>query len=194
MANATVCPTYDFDAVSVWIHTFGTSDAPTQLSRGIYGAWVGAPTHAPPRPARQTRHSGDVARPRAHDRKLSRPRRKSSRPRLRRAVPRLAARQSCLLRQQGSGAVRIRTRDFQHRGRDGNQPDFACLRGSFRITRSKSSRNLASNGIRARWATISRRTISAETGRHPIQTPSNSVTRPTSSKSRFRGSGPTSRC
>ncbi|SIR55715.1 Polysaccharide deacetylase [Haladaptatus litoreus] len=43
MPNATVCLTYDFDAVSVWIHTFGASNAPTQLSRGIYGAWVGAP-------------------------------------------------------------------------------------------------------------------------------------------------------
>lgn len=43
MPSATVCLTYDFDAVSVWIHTFGAGDAPTQLSRGIYGAWVGAP-------------------------------------------------------------------------------------------------------------------------------------------------------
>lgn len=43
MTNATVCLTYDFDAVSVWIHTFGAGDAPTQLSRGVYGAWVGAP-------------------------------------------------------------------------------------------------------------------------------------------------------
>ncbi|WP_266079337.1 polysaccharide deacetylase family protein [Haladaptatus caseinilyticus] len=43
MSPTTVCLTYDFDAVSVWIHTFGASDAPTQLSRGVYGAWVGAP-------------------------------------------------------------------------------------------------------------------------------------------------------
>ena len=43
MTKATVCLTYDFDAVSVWIHTFGAAGAPTQLSRGIYGAWVGAP-------------------------------------------------------------------------------------------------------------------------------------------------------
>jgi len=43
MARATVCLSYDFDAVSVWIHTFGAGAAPTQLSRGVYGAWVGAP-------------------------------------------------------------------------------------------------------------------------------------------------------
>lgn len=43
MSKATVYLIYDFDAVSVWIHTFGASDAPTQLSRGIYGAWIGAP-------------------------------------------------------------------------------------------------------------------------------------------------------
>lgn len=41
--RATVCLTVDFDAVSSWIHSFGEGDSPTNLSRGVFGADVGAP-------------------------------------------------------------------------------------------------------------------------------------------------------
>ncbi|WP_336025162.1 polysaccharide deacetylase family protein [Halobellus salinisoli] len=43
MSRATVCLTVDFDAVSSWIHSFGEADSPTNLSRGVFGADVGAP-------------------------------------------------------------------------------------------------------------------------------------------------------
>lgn len=41
MANATVCLTFDFDAVSPWVLREDVS--PTQLSRGVFGADVGVP-------------------------------------------------------------------------------------------------------------------------------------------------------
>lgn len=43
MSHATVCLSYDFDAVSLWLHSFGALDSPTEHSRGVYGAEVGAP-------------------------------------------------------------------------------------------------------------------------------------------------------
>jgi peptidoglycan/xylan/chitin deacetylase (PgdA/CDA1 family) len=44
MANApTVCLTFDFDAVSPWIHIDDGRNSPTNRSRGLYGAEVGAP-------------------------------------------------------------------------------------------------------------------------------------------------------
>ena len=43
MTRATVCLTVDFDAVSSWIHSFDEGDSPTNLSRGVFGADVGAP-------------------------------------------------------------------------------------------------------------------------------------------------------
>ncbi|NHN61622.1 MULTISPECIES: polysaccharide deacetylase [Halorussus] len=42
-SGATVCLTVDFDAVSAWIHSFDEADSPTNLSRGLFGADVGAP-------------------------------------------------------------------------------------------------------------------------------------------------------
>ena len=42
MSEATVCLTFDFDAVSAWLHWEGR-DGPTNLSRGVFGAEVGAP-------------------------------------------------------------------------------------------------------------------------------------------------------
>ncbi len=44
MPDATVCLTFDFDAVSPWIHTRdGEGNTPTNRSRGVFGAEVGAP-------------------------------------------------------------------------------------------------------------------------------------------------------
>jgi peptidoglycan/xylan/chitin deacetylase (PgdA/CDA1 family) len=43
MADTNVCLTFDFDAVSVWIHAFDAADSPTKLSRGEYGAEVALP-------------------------------------------------------------------------------------------------------------------------------------------------------
>lgn len=40
--TTTVCLTFDFDAVSLWINTFRTT-SPTPISRGEYGAKVGVP-------------------------------------------------------------------------------------------------------------------------------------------------------
>jgi peptidoglycan/xylan/chitin deacetylase (PgdA/CDA1 family) len=40
--TATVCLTFDFDAVSPWIHAF-EEPTPTNLSRGTFGAHVGVP-------------------------------------------------------------------------------------------------------------------------------------------------------
>lgn len=43
MAQARVCLTYDFDAVSLPLWVFDAWDAPTMLSRGLFGADVGVP-------------------------------------------------------------------------------------------------------------------------------------------------------
>lgn len=43
MANAKVCISYHFDAVSTWLWSFDSWNMPTRHSRGIYGADVGAP-------------------------------------------------------------------------------------------------------------------------------------------------------
>ncbi|MFC4360466.1 polysaccharide deacetylase [Halobium salinum] len=43
MAKATVCLTYDFDAVSTWLWSYDSWDEPTRHSRGVFGAEVGAP-------------------------------------------------------------------------------------------------------------------------------------------------------
>lgn len=43
MPAATVCITYDFDAVSVWINAYESGDNPLRLNRGIFGADVAAP-------------------------------------------------------------------------------------------------------------------------------------------------------
>jgi peptidoglycan/xylan/chitin deacetylase (PgdA/CDA1 family) len=44
MTRATVCLTVDFDAVSPWLHVDGGDrDSPTNRSRGVFGAEVGAP-------------------------------------------------------------------------------------------------------------------------------------------------------
>lgn len=40
---ATVCITYDFDAVSVWINAYESGDNPLRLNRGLFGADVAAP-------------------------------------------------------------------------------------------------------------------------------------------------------
>ena len=40
--NTTVCLSFDFDAISVWLGSFGTS-TPTAMSRGEFGANVGTP-------------------------------------------------------------------------------------------------------------------------------------------------------
>ncbi|MFB6191749.1 MAG: polysaccharide deacetylase family protein [Haloarculaceae archaeon] len=42
MAPPTVCLTFDFDAVSPWLHVEGR-DSPTNRTRGLFGAEVGAP-------------------------------------------------------------------------------------------------------------------------------------------------------
>jgi peptidoglycan/xylan/chitin deacetylase (PgdA/CDA1 family) len=39
----TVCLTFDFDAVSPWLHVDDDRNTPTNRSRGLYGAEVGAP-------------------------------------------------------------------------------------------------------------------------------------------------------
>ena len=41
-SSPTVCLTFDFDAISVWMGSFGT-DTPTAISRGEFGARVGVP-------------------------------------------------------------------------------------------------------------------------------------------------------
>ncbi|MFB6157613.1 MAG: polysaccharide deacetylase [Haloferacaceae archaeon] len=41
--TATVCLTYDFDAVSAWLWSYGSWEMPTRHSRGVFGAEVGAP-------------------------------------------------------------------------------------------------------------------------------------------------------
>lgn len=43
MAKATVALGFDFDAVSIWLHSFDFVDSPTKHSRGMYGANVGTP-------------------------------------------------------------------------------------------------------------------------------------------------------
>ncbi|AUV81933.1 polysaccharide deacetylase [Salinigranum rubrum] len=43
MAKATVCLSYDFDAVSTWLWSYDSWDEPTRHSRGVFGAEVGAP-------------------------------------------------------------------------------------------------------------------------------------------------------
>ncbi|WP_430504876.1 polysaccharide deacetylase family protein [Haloparvum sp. PAK95] len=43
MTAETVCLTFDFDAVSPWIHKEDGHNTPTNRSRGLYGAEVGAP-------------------------------------------------------------------------------------------------------------------------------------------------------
>lgn len=43
MVAGTVCLTVDFDAVSPWIHMDDGRNTPTNRSRGVYGAEVGAP-------------------------------------------------------------------------------------------------------------------------------------------------------
>ncbi|WP_435064957.1 polysaccharide deacetylase family protein [Halobaculum sp. EA56] len=43
MPADTVCLTFDFDAVSPWIHVGDGRNTPTNRSRGLYGAEVGAP-------------------------------------------------------------------------------------------------------------------------------------------------------
>ncbi|WP_439027139.1 polysaccharide deacetylase family protein [Haloarchaeobius sp. DT45] len=43
MANATVCLSVHFDAVSTWLWSYDSWDMPTRHSRGVYGADVGAP-------------------------------------------------------------------------------------------------------------------------------------------------------
>ena len=41
-SSPTVCLTFDFDALSVWLGSFGI-DTPTAMSRGEFGARVGVP-------------------------------------------------------------------------------------------------------------------------------------------------------
>jgi peptidoglycan/xylan/chitin deacetylase (PgdA/CDA1 family) len=43
MDEATVCLSFDFDAVSPWIHIEDGRNSPTNRSRGLFGAEVGAP-------------------------------------------------------------------------------------------------------------------------------------------------------
>ena len=43
MAKATVCLSYDFDAVSTWLWSYDSWDEPTRHSRGVFGAEIGAP-------------------------------------------------------------------------------------------------------------------------------------------------------
>lgn len=43
MAKATVCLSYDFDAVSTWLWSYDSWDEPTRHSRGVFGADIGAP-------------------------------------------------------------------------------------------------------------------------------------------------------
>ena len=43
MAQATVCLSYDFDAVSTWLWSYDSWDEPTRHSRGVFGAEIGAP-------------------------------------------------------------------------------------------------------------------------------------------------------
>ena len=41
--KATVALGFDFDAVSIWLHSFEFLESPTKHSRGVFGAEVGAP-------------------------------------------------------------------------------------------------------------------------------------------------------
>lgn len=41
--RATVALGFDFDAVSIWLHTFGFPESPTKHSRGTFGVDVGVP-------------------------------------------------------------------------------------------------------------------------------------------------------
>lgn len=43
MDDPTVCLTFDFDAVSPWLHVGDEASTPTPRSRGVFGAEVGAP-------------------------------------------------------------------------------------------------------------------------------------------------------
>lgn len=43
MTRATVCLTFDFDAVSPWLHVDPERNTPTNRSRGVFGAEVGTP-------------------------------------------------------------------------------------------------------------------------------------------------------
>lgn len=43
MSDATVCLTYDFDAVSTWLWSYDSWDMPTRHSRGVFGAEKAAP-------------------------------------------------------------------------------------------------------------------------------------------------------
>ncbi|MFB6155540.1 MAG: polysaccharide deacetylase [Haloferacaceae archaeon] len=43
MTRATVCLTFDFDAVSPWIHVSSDRNTPVNRSRGLFGATEGAP-------------------------------------------------------------------------------------------------------------------------------------------------------
>jgi peptidoglycan/xylan/chitin deacetylase (PgdA/CDA1 family) len=43
MAQATVALGLDFDAVSIWLHSYDFVDSPSKHSRGVYGAKVAAP-------------------------------------------------------------------------------------------------------------------------------------------------------
>jgi peptidoglycan/xylan/chitin deacetylase (PgdA/CDA1 family) len=43
MTRATVCLTFDFDAVSAWLHIDPERNTPTNRSRGLFGAEEGAP-------------------------------------------------------------------------------------------------------------------------------------------------------
>jgi peptidoglycan/xylan/chitin deacetylase (PgdA/CDA1 family) len=43
MTQATVALGFDFDAVSIWLHSFDFVDSPTKHSRGMYGVNVGTP-------------------------------------------------------------------------------------------------------------------------------------------------------
>jgi len=43
MATASVCVTFDFDAVSIWLHTFDSQHQASRHSRGVFGAEVAAP-------------------------------------------------------------------------------------------------------------------------------------------------------
>lgn len=43
MADIDVCLTFDFDAVSIWLHTFKHKNQPSSHSRGLFGVDIGAP-------------------------------------------------------------------------------------------------------------------------------------------------------
>lgn len=43
MSKTKVCINIDFDAVTLWLHGFGSWDMPSRISRGLFGADVGVP-------------------------------------------------------------------------------------------------------------------------------------------------------